>query len=43
MSAIFETSRDIVMEKNFFFEKSDARGQRRYKYTCCTLGLTNGP
>ena len=27
----------------FSVEESDARGQRRYKYTCCTLGLTNGP
>ena len=29
--------------QGFSLEKSDARGQRRYKYTCCTLGLTNGP
>ncbi|XP_066019607.1 uncharacterized protein [Pocillopora verrucosa] len=29
--------------QGFSLEKSDARGQRRYKYTCCSLGLTNGP
>ena len=29
--------------QGYSLEISDARGQRRFKYTCCTLRLTNSP